>query len=77
MIEGSIGMACKCSSSTVERRCVISSNKLKEFCFNRKNLRNVSTVLVFKRSFVKWRSVSGRSRIVSGSYYRLCVVYEW
>ncbi|KAI7734415.1 hypothetical protein M8C21_004064 [Ambrosia artemisiifolia] len=62
MIEGSIGMSCKCNS-----RCVIYSNKLKEFCFdnkkfNRKTLRNVSTVLVFKR---RWRSVSSRSRIVS------------
>ncbi|XP_076959662.1 inactive beta-amylase 4, chloroplastic-like isoform X1 [Bidens hawaiensis] len=69
MIDGSIGMACKCS---VERRSRIyySSDKVKEFCFNRRSLRkilrNVSTVLVFKRSLSKWRSVSGsKTRIVS------------
>ncbi|KAD1859329.1 hypothetical protein R6Q59_009601 [Mikania micrantha] len=69
MIDKSIGMACKCS---VERRCVMYPNNVKEFCFdkekkkfNRRNLRNVSTILAFKRKFSKWRSVSGRSRIVS------------
>ncbi|XP_024977352.1 inactive beta-amylase 4, chloroplastic isoform X1 [Cynara cardunculus var. scolymus] len=69
MIDGSIGMACKCS---VERRSVMYSNNLREFCFdrerkkfNRKNLRNVSTIPIFKRSFSRCRSVSGKSCIIS------------
>ncbi|CAI9283479.1 unnamed protein product [Lactuca saligna] len=69
MIDGSIGMACKCS---VERRSVIYCNNLREFCFdrerrkfNRKNLRNVSTIPIFKRSFSRWRPVSGKSCILS------------
>ncbi|KAI3688481.1 hypothetical protein L2E82_46085 [Cichorium intybus] len=69
MIDGSIGMACKCS---VERRSVIYCNNLREFCFdrerrksNRKNLRNVSTIPIFKWSFSRWRSVFGKSCILS------------
>ncbi|XP_071702605.1 inactive beta-amylase 4, chloroplastic [Rutidosis leptorrhynchoides] len=73
MIDGSMGMACKCSSSGIERRSIIyCTNNNKEFCFdkekkkfNRRNLRNVSTIPIFKRSFCRWRSVFSKKCILS------------